>query len=358
VRRRTGERIHGPYQHGNRWRIIVVSGEGARRPISAATRAEAETAKASLLKEISGRTMRDAMVDYLAAGKARGLAKATTDRAEFHLKRFFSLKAGEGGMLRDLTPSKLKAIYDAQSKASKADTHRNGLSEVKAFLGWCVEQGWLRANPAAKVKPIGRRNKGKEQLRLTEARAFTAYCLERAAGAPARVVVEPGRACRPTVPSTSEGALGVLCAFYLDCRASEIVERPARDIDDEGRLFWIPKAKTPAGRRHLSVPDVLAPLLADAARGKRSDERVFRMTRHDLLRECHRLCREAGVTIVSLHGLRGSGASIAAEHGASIKAISEAMGHTRESVTRGHYVRQDAAAAGQQKRLLAAMAGN
>jgi hypothetical protein len=32
-----------------------------------------------------------------------------------------------------------------------------------------------------------------------------------------------------------------------------------RDLDDEGRLLWIPETKTEAGKRTLPVPEVLNP---------------------------------------------------------------------------------------------------
>jgi integrase len=319
------------------------------------SREEAEAAKADLEAVATRRSVREAAEAYVKSLRARGLAEVSADRAWRHLMRFFALKTSDGGALRGVTPARVRAIYQQQATTSKPDTHQNGLKAARTFFNWCIEQGWRSDNPVAKTKPVGVRNKGKEQLRLTEARTLTAYCLARAVGE-----VEPfalRRQCRPVVPSTPEGAIGVLACFYLDCRVSEVVNRQARDIDDEGRLFWIPKAKTMAGRRCLPVPDVLAPLLVELARGKRPDERIFTLDRHEMLKECHRLCLEAGVPKVSLHGLRGSGASIAAEHGAAIKAISEAMGHTRESMTRGHYVRQDAAAAGQQKRLLKMMKG-
>ena len=39
--------------------------------------------------------------------------------------------------------------------------------------------------------------------------------------------------------------------------SDEITSRQVRDVDDRGRLLWIPASKTPAGRRTLEVPEIL-----------------------------------------------------------------------------------------------------
>ena len=41
-----------------------------------------------------------------------------------------------------------------------------------------------------------------------------------------------------------------------------------RDLDDDGKLLWIPDSKTEAGRRTLQVPELLRPMLKALAEGK------------------------------------------------------------------------------------------
>lgn len=42
-----------------------------------------------------------------------------------------------------------------------------------------------------------------------------------------------------------------------------VAHRQVRDLDDGGRLLWVPKGKTAASRRHVEVPGVIqAPWLA------------------------------------------------------------------------------------------------
>jgi hypothetical protein len=45
------------------------------------------------------------------------------------------------------------------------------------------------------------------------------------------------------------GTVAALVSLLMGMRASEITTRVARDLDDGGRLLWIPDAKTEAGKR-------------------------------------------------------------------------------------------------------------
>ena len=63
------------------------------------------------------------------------------------------------------------------------------------------------------------------------------------------------------------GAVAALLALVMGMRANEIVSRVVRDLDDDGKLLWIPDSKTEAGRRTLQVPELLRPLLRRSRRG-------------------------------------------------------------------------------------------
>ena len=83
--RQTGERVHGPYPHHQRWRLFVDEAKG-RRILS--FESEARRKKEQLLKEIEGRTVNEAVREHVAAMRERGLRSSTVDRAEAHLRRF------------------------------------------------------------------------------------------------------------------------------------------------------------------------------------------------------------------------------------------------------------------------------
>lgn len=170
--RQNGERVHGPYLHRNRWRIVLTGAPGVRETFSFDTEAEAQRYKRALQKEITGRTVSDAVQDHIVAMRERGLRKSSVARAETHLRRFFQLDGKEdgdtipffnsGGMLEDLRPQRCEQLYTKMTKDVSVDTHRNALAAAKTFGAWCVKQKWIPRNPVEDVEPIGQRNPRQE----------------------------------------------------------------------------------------------------------------------------------------------------------------------------------------------------
>ena len=86
-----------------------------------------------------------------------------------------------------------------------------------------------------------------------------------------------------------------MMALLLGMRASEIVSRVVRDLDDDGTVLVIPEWKTDAGRRKLHVPDVLRPHLQRLAANRPAEARIFGSHWRDWPRECvQRMCELAG----------------------------------------------------------------
>jgi len=140
-------------------------------------------------------------------------------------------------------------------------------------------------------------------------------------------------------------------------RASEIVNRQVRDVDDSGRVLWIERAKTRKGDRHLEVPEVLRGPLIEICAGRDSKARLFGdVDRHWVGYHVRRLCRAAKVPEVCPHGLRGTQASISvlavpAEH------VAAALGQTGPAVTRRHYLAKGAEARGRGRAALRVLNG-
>ena len=103
---------------------------------------------------------------------------------------------------------------------------------------------------------IGKQSKGKPQLRIDEARKLEALALKRAQGG-------------------DTAALGTLLMIYLGLRQGEVAARVARDIDDDGRVLWVPFGKTKNARRRLKIPEQIRPLVQRLAQSKRPDELLF-----------------------------------------------------------------------------------
>jgi integrase len=261
-----GERILGPYEQHNGWRVVEIDANGSRSSTLLDTEAKAvryaEVLRAELAKE--DHTTDSALKEYRRHLEAKGDKAVSIDVTAWAIGLFFPVPAP----LRLLSSKRCGALYeDLRTPPSKrtgkplaADTHRNVLAQVKSFLAWCVERGWIGENPCDEVKGIGkRRPRGKSlgkagnELRVKQARAWYRTALELAAAGDA-------------------GAVAALVALLLGLRASEIVSRLVADLDEDeepGDLLWIPCAKTAAGRRTLEVPVELRPLLVGLAAGKR-----------------------------------------------------------------------------------------
>lgn len=358
MRKNAGERVHGPYRHRNRWRIVIQC--GSRQEVqSFESEGEARRAKANRLKEIKGRTVCEAVQEHLMSMRERGLRSSTVDRAEHHLRRFFQLDevdpetdrnvafAKSGGMLDDLTAAKCDELYKQLRTAVGVDTHRNGLAAARSFGAWCVERRWLRDNPLESVKPIGERSRGKAQLRIDETRKLVPLLLQHA-------------------EQENTGAVAVLAALLLGLRASEVTDRVCRDLDDGGRLLWVPFGKTRRSRRALDVPDVLRPYLLALVKDRKPDEQLVgagkvprerrrkdgRRDRHWLLRQVRVFCDMAGLPTVCTHSMRGLHATLATDAGATPHLVAQALGHGSVQVAQRHYTDQGIAHRAKTRRVL------
>jgi len=222
-------------------------------------------------------------------------------------------------LLRDLTSQTCSGYYDAlrmrrtrRGKAFSVDSHRNILAEAKTFLRWCLaKKKWLVRNPLEQVEGVGKRRHGKAQLRIGEARRWLVKAVE---------LADAGEA----------GAVAAMMALVMGMRANEIVTRVARDLDEDGKLLWIPDSKTEAGRRTLQVPELLQPYLRGVAEGKPSDAKLFGHHWRDWVRKwVKRTCEAAGVPKVTAHGMRGLHSTLAVENGSPLTWLPPRSGTSR-----------------------------
>ena len=351
--RRRGDGIFGPYPHRNRHRVELRSGAGKTRRESFATREAALKYIRDLRAELASgqRTIRVATEEYRAHLKAKGNKDGSINLTLYRLGVFFEQDLD--GALADFTPSAGRAAYKAlqarpamlrrggktvaTERKVSVDTHRNTLAEARAFLEWCRGEGWVRGNALAEVKGIGRRNHGKEQLRVDEARAWLEHTIAKC---------EAGEA----------GPIAALTTILMGMRASEVTTRVVRDLDDKGRLLWIPDAKTPKGKRTLEVPEEterelegqaivegypLRRYLLGLAEGKQASGMLFgKHTRDWPCRWVQRLCREAKVPEVTAQGMRGlrSTLGILGGLGARLKQTADQLGHERDTTTQQSYI--------------------
>lgn len=333
-------RIEGPFRKGPGWRCRVVLPVGRVFCPTAKTRERAyklaEQYVAGAARQ--GRhSVRQAIHAYLSYQQEKGNRPTSVTTSGHVLRRFFEPILDVE--LATLTPQKGLDLYEQLRKQKGAktgkvlatDSHRNYLLNARSFCSWCVEKSWLSRNPLAGVKGIGKRNHGKEQLRVDERRKLWGLCVQ-----------EGG--------AGDDGAVGVLLALW-GMRASEITTRVVRDVDDGGRqlivgpneaLGWKPKSR--ASYRSVPLPQDLQRLVVARCRDKLPGSFLFQAEGggphwRDWVREnTKRLCLQAGVPVVCAHSLRGSYATSGVEAGVSTEQIARHMGHEKVSMTELAYI--------------------
>lgn len=322
-------RIGKPQRHRNGYRCMLSAvGTGYRAwgpfcTTSEAARDAAETA--ARRAEGTTRTVGEAIREYLADGAARGLRKGTLATLSLRLQRFLPGDLELEAVSRSHLELRVRELREGRA----ADTMRGLVADARGFFAWCVERHWLRTNPCEGIKLAGRRRHGKPQLRRDEARALWRLALELAG-------------------QGDDGALGVLLALGCALRASEIVTRTVRDIDDHGKLLWVDdvdewQPKTAAGRRAVEIPEELRPLIAARCRRKLPSAPLFsssRGVRHHrtwVTRQTRRLCGLAALPSVCAHSLRGLHATLAIQEGLSPRIVAATLGHESPAVTLASY---------------------
>lgn len=322
--------VWGPYKDGPTRFRLKISEHGEVRNVSFKTADEAETVKVTLLKKAE--TRQECTVGEAVDGFCRYLRETRCIKEESvkgAAQRLSWLPAS--ALISSVTPEQAQRLYREHASSTSrrsgkpisVATHRAGLDRAKDFFAWSQQARFCRQNPFALVKPFGKVNVGKKQLRIDEARRFEAVCLKQAQGG-------------------DIAALGALLMMYLGLRQSEVRGRIGRDIDDDGRVLWVPSGKTKNAKRRLKIPEHLRPLILRAIANRGTTEWLFypqgrKQTSHYYVRHVGRLCSLAAVPIVCPHSLRGLHATLALEGGATADSVAKALGHGSFAMTAKHY---------------------
>jgi integrase len=359
-----GARVLGPYADRESFRVIRVNKDGTREWKILPTRAEAE----QLIREWSSEEHRTSVTICEALGQYeiymredKGNKPNSVKQTSLKLRRFFADVSVE---LSSLTPESCEQIYEDLRRSKRkpqprkppkkgkpplppqpvksisVDYHRNTLSEAKTFLNWCVKRKWIATNPLMDVEGVGRRRHGKEQLRIDEARKWLAKATELAA------------------KKDGDGAIAAMMTLLMGMRCSEVISRVVRDVDDDGKLLWIPDAKTEKGKRTLQIPEALRPYFAKLSGGKKPEALLFGHRDRAWPRNwVQKICEEAGVPIVTAHGQRGLHSTLAVEAGVTARAVADALGHESFTTTAQSYATPESVAKARQDRAMATLAG-
>jgi integrase len=337
---RKGPRVLGPYEYkdgrAKPFRLDLVQEVGPRVRVYCASRRKAWAAKRALtLKLERAREGATAIEDALVAYEMylRNEKQNKFCSVLCTLGRLRAFIGSTAKPLRRFTPRLAQERYNWARERWATDTHRCVLSEAKTFFRWCCKRKFIRRSPIEGVEPTGRRRFGKPQPRIVEARRWMARALANA---------EAGDA----------GAVAAMMTLLLGLRASEIITRQVRGVDDDGRSLWIPSSKTEAGRRTLEVPDLLAPFLRRLAGDRPGEDMLFGLHWRDWPRkEVERLCREVGIPRFTAHGMRGAHATFATERGATGHIVAAALGHVSPTTTYQSYVAPGTVQTAQQRKV-------
>lgn len=342
-------KVFGPYAHAGGFRLIVCGEDGTKNSRQFRTQAEAYEVKDALQYQIEqhrSMSVEVALEHYAVYLRAdRGCRPGSIATTLIRLRDFFGDLARPVGAL---TPAFCAERYAhlVQRKTLRtgrpvaADTHRNVLAESRTFARWCITKGLLGNDPFEKVKAVGRRQHGKQQLRLDEAKVFVHKGLELAS-------------------LGEDGAIAALVALLMGLRSSEIISREARDLDDDGKVLVIEKTatfegKSKAATRRPDVPELLRPHLQRLASGKRPNEKLFGHHDRDWVRAwVHKICDAIGLPRVTAHGLRGMWSTAAADAGMGLHAVARLMGHSSPVVTQRFYIKPGTVEARGRRELLA-----
>ena len=342
-------KVWGPYAEGESRFRLKIAENGVERSLKFRTLEEAEGVKDDLLQryaKATRKTVADTSPEWIAE-----LAPSVMPTTISNYQGMLALLP-QDLVIGQLTEEQATRLYQHQVERISAHTGRRVstatqhlfLWVARQFWVWAIGKGYAKMNPWLKVRRVGKANVGKPQLRIDETRKLEAVAIQRAQNG--------------DVP-----ALGVLLMLYLGLRQGEVAARVVRDIDDDGRVLWIPSGKTRNAKRRLKIPEQIRPLVLERIQGKKPDELIFYPSNHKtyhrgyFVAQLARLCRLADVPVVCPHGLRGMHATLALEGGATSDAVAKALGHGSFEMTKTHYASASSVANNESCRVAAALAG-
>lgn len=335
-------RVLGPYAFRDQWRCAIRNGQRKhylspeKTPERAMAVAERFVTELTASQPVTVGSAIDRYQQYL---KDKGNKPASYDITPLRLRRFFGPMLG--APLGALSERRCQALYDGlreqksqrTGKPLSVDTHRAYLADARSFGRWAVKAKLMRTSPVAEIEGMGRRRRGKPQLRHDEALVWLRHAEELA-------------------KQGEMGAVAAMMTLLMGLRCSEVVSRVVRDLDQGGKVLWIPDSKTEAGKRTVKVPAMLQPYLRALCQDKLPLALLLGPRDRDWPRHwVQRICKLAKVPEVCAHSMRGLHATLAIEAGASPDVVARSLGHESASMTLSAYAAPGSAESANANRL-------
>ncbi|MFO7153243.1 MAG: tyrosine-type recombinase/integrase [Bacillota bacterium] len=268
--------------------------------------------------------LRLALEEFLVYKQAQGISKRTLDDYVFHVNRFLS-QYQNLSTYDDLQ----KAAYQYLAQPCSAGYRNLKLKYFKAFFNWCVQEGYLPANPTAGIKKAKEDlsdvrhttiESVKELLNVPDKRSYVGmrdYCF---------MLVQIDTGARP-------GELFKVLPDDLNLGSRELVIRPEVSKTRSGRTLVLSPVTCQALKRLLQMRPAWwgkdVPLFATEAGNP--------LNRHTWNARLRKYCKEAGVKVTP-YGLRHTFAIEFLKAGGDPFSLQRILGHTDLTMTR-RYVR-------------------
>jgi integrase len=198
----------------------------------------------------------DMLATFMEA-KAKELRPRSLPNYRSRIKRLLEWadSVGRGGMAcHELTDRVAREYMDAVSLLNGARTWNNYLIDMKSLGNWGTERGYFERNPWAGIKKRMAGEAEKRPLSSTEMEAMLGHIQE------------------------TEPTFMVVCSlvYYCALRPAEICRLKVAALDlVAGTIYISPDQAKDKEGRHITLPDIMRPLLAEHIRGARAADMLI-----------------------------------------------------------------------------------
>ena len=304
--------IRGPYKHRKLFRLEFWT-DGRREVRSYKTEGMARAVKYAMMKKLNSLSLNQCVKEW-EEHLMLSVKPVTIRHYLKQLKPYVSV-LGEKS-IHEVTAEAIETVYAERCRSVSVASHRTDLKCLRMLYRWLIDKGYVAENTAAKVKPIGRINRGKKQLHVSEAKRYIDHLLDNI---------------------TQDYALALSINFLCGLRAGEVVALNVRDVDFESNELYIEQGKTLNAQRRVKIPTVLQPILSVYVAGKAPTDKVFPKSYGWLWWHNKRILKELGLPQVCPHSFRGLHASLSRSAGSTPDVVAACLGHSSYSITSGHY---------------------
>lgn len=282
------------------------------------------------------KTFGDVFQEYLASHKREDIKESTLEtKRNIFERHIFPTFKDEG--ISSITDDdiaewqrKIKSAKMDNGKGFSASFLRTIQSQFNSIINYAYSKGYMKLNPLADIKNMGIKDKRVEYWSTEEYEKF-AYC----------AMQEPNYYY----------AFEVL--YWCGLREGEMLALTLQDVDLNNQVIHVTKTyqrykgrdiftspKTPSSVRQVSMPGFLCDELKeyiDMLYRPEPEQRIFPITKSNLLKQFHGFTEQAGLKRITVHGLRHSHVSLLISKKYDIFEVSKRIGHKSIKTTQDIY---------------------